>query len=91
MPQTVFQCGYYRSFPNAGDLGLIPGSGRSPAGGNGNSLQNFCLANSMDRGAWLAIVHRVTKESDTTEVTNSVSKQLIRNAKSQVPSSDLLN
>ena len=45
----------------------------------------------MDRGAWLAIVHRVTKESDTTEVTNSVSKQLIRNAKSQAPSSDLLN
>ena len=75
----------------AGDLGLIPGSGRSPAGGNGNPLQNFCLENSMDRGAWLAIVHRVTKESDTTEVTNSVSKQLIRNAKSQAPSSDLLN
>ena len=75
----------------AGDLGLIPGSARSPAGGNGNQLQNFCLENSMDRGAWLAIVHRVTKESDTTEVTNSVSKQLIRNAKSQAPSSDLLN
>ena len=77
----------------AGDLGLIPGSGRSPAGGNGNPLQNFCLENSMDRGAWLAIVHRVTKESDTTKVTNSVSvsEQLIRNAKSQAPSSDLLN
>ena len=47
----------------------------------------------MDRGAWLAIVHRVTKESDTTKVTNSVSvsEQLIRNAKSQAPSSDLLN
>ena len=61
MPQTVFQCGYYRSFPNAGDLGLIPGSGRSPGEGNGNSLQYSCLENPMDGGGWCAIVHRVTK------------------------------
>ena len=44
---------------NAGDLGLIPGSGRSPGEGYGN--QNSCLENSMDRGAWWATVHSVTK------------------------------
>ena len=53
---------------NAGDVGLIPGSGRSPGGGNGNSLQYSCLENPIDRGVWWAIVHGVT-ESDTTEVT----------------------
>ena len=37
---------------NAGDLGLIPGSGRSPGEGNGNPLQYYCLENPMDRGAW---------------------------------------
>ena len=37
---------------NAGDMGLIPGSGRSPGGGNGNTLQYSCLENSMDRGIW---------------------------------------
>ena len=37
---------------NAGDLGLIPGSGRSPGEGNGNPLQYHCLENPMDRGAW---------------------------------------
>ena len=52
-----------------GDLGLIPGSGRSLGGGHGNPLQYSCLENPMDRGAWWAIVHKVTKESDTTEVT----------------------
>ena len=46
---------------NAGDLGLIPGSGRSPGGGNGNPLQYSCLENSMDRGAWQATVHGVVK------------------------------
>ena len=46
---------------NAGDLGLIPGLGRSPEQGNGNSLQYFCLENPMDRGAWQSTVHRVTK------------------------------
>ena len=40
-----------------GDLGLIPGSGRSPGEGNGNPLQYSCLENSMDRGAWWATVH----------------------------------
>ena len=50
---------------NAGDLirdaGLIPGLGRSPGGGHGNLLQYSCLKNPMDRGAWRATVHRVTK------------------------------
>ena len=45
---------------NAGDLGSIPGSGRSLGGGNGKPLQYSCLKNSMDRGAWQAIVHGVT-------------------------------
>ena len=46
---------------NAGDLGSIPGLGRSPGEGNGNPLQYSSLENSMDRGAWWAIVHGVTK------------------------------
>ena len=54
---------------DAGDLGLIPGLGRSPGGGHGNTLQYSCLENPMDRGAWWATVHRVHKELDTTEVT----------------------
>ena len=44
-----------------GDLGSIPGSGRSPGEGNGNPLQYSCLENSMDGGAWWATVHGVTK------------------------------
>ena len=46
---------------NAGDLGSIPGLGRSPAEGNVNPLQYSCLENPMDRGAWWAILHRVAK------------------------------
>ena len=46
---------------NAGDLGSIPGSGRSPGEGNGNPLQYSCLENPMDGGAWWATVHLVTK------------------------------
>ena len=49
---------------NPGDLrdtGSVPGLGRSPGGGNGNPLQYFCLGNPMDRGAWQAILHGVTK------------------------------
>jgi len=44
-----------------GDMGLIPGLGRSPGEGNGNHLQYTCLENSRDRGAWWAIIHRVRK------------------------------
>ena len=46
---------------NAGDLGSISGSGRSPGEGNGNPLQYSCLENPMDKGAWWAIVPGVTK------------------------------
>ena len=46
---------------NAGDLGSIPGSGRSPGEGNGNPLQYSCLENPMDGGVWWATVHGVTK------------------------------
>ena len=49
---------------NAGDIrdmGLIPGSGRSYEEGNGNPLQYFCLENPVDRGAWRATAHGVTK------------------------------
>ena len=46
---------------NADDTGSIPGSGRTPGGGNGNPVQYSCLENPMDRGAWWATVHRVTK------------------------------
>ena len=49
---------------NAGDLGSIPGSGRFPGEGNGNPLQDSCLENPMDGGAWCPWGH---KESDTTE------------------------
>ena len=51
---------------NAGDVGLIPGSGRSPGEGNGNPLQYSCLGNPMDRGAWWATVCGVAKELETT-------------------------
>ena len=46
---------------SAGEVGSIPGSGRSPGEGNGNSLQYSCLANSMDRGTLQATVHGVTR------------------------------
>ena len=49
------------SASNAGDTGSIPGSGRSPAEGNGNPLQYSCLGNFMDGGAWRATVHGVTR------------------------------
>ena len=50
-----------KSACNAGDPGLIPGSGRSPREGNGNPLQSSCQDNPLDRGAWQVIVHRATK------------------------------
>ena len=46
---------------DAGDMCSVPGSRRSSGVGNGNSLKYFCLENSMDRGAWWATVHRLTK------------------------------
>ena len=52
---------------NAGDLGSIPGLGRSPGEGHGDPLQYSCLKNPIDRGAWWATVHGVV-ELDTTEL-----------------------
>ena len=50
----------------AGNVGSIPGSGRSPGRGNGNPLQYSCLENPTDRGAWQATVREVRKESNMT-------------------------
>ena len=51
---------------NAGDMGSIPGSGRSPGEGSSNPLQHSCLENPMDRGAWWAVVYRVREQLDMT-------------------------
>ena len=51
---------------NAGNMGLISGSGRFPGEGNGNPIQYSFLENPLDRGAWRAAVHVVTRESDMT-------------------------
>ena len=50
---------------NSGDTGLIPGSRKSHGGGNGNPFLSSCLENPMDRGAWQAIVHGLSKKSWT--------------------------
>ena len=52
---------------NVGDVGSVPGLGRSPGEGNDFPLHYSCLENPMDRGAWWATVHGVTKESNMTE------------------------
>ena len=63
LSNTTLHCGSdgKESACSAGDLVCIPGSGRSPEEGNGNPLQYSCLENPMDRGAWQAVVHGVTK------------------------------
>ena len=54
----------YNSPCNAKDVGSIPGSGRSPGGGNGNPSQYSCLKNPMDKETWWATVHGVTKSQN---------------------------
>ena len=61
---------------NAGDLGSIPGLGRSPGEGNGNPLQYSCPGNPILRGAWWATVQGVTRESDMTWRLNLASSNL---------------
>ena len=60
-----FPCGLVVKKPpaNAGEVGLIPGSRRSPGEGNDNPLQYSCLRNPMDRGAWQAIVPQGQKRA----------------------------
>jgi len=50
---------------NAGDTGSIPGSGRSPGGGNGNPLHYSSWENPMDKGIWQAAVHRIEESNST--------------------------
>ena len=66
---------------NAGDMNSIPGPGRSPGEGNGKPLQYSCLENPMDRGAWRAVVHGVTK-SQTRLSTHTHILQLKETSKS---------
>ena len=62
---------------NRRDLGLIPGSGRSPGGGHGNPLQNSSLRNPVVRGTWQATVHRVTKsQTDWSDLAHTHSATL---------------
>ena len=64
---------------NAGHLGSIPRSGRSPGEGNGNPLQYPCLENPMDRGAWRVTVHRVAKiQTRLSNFTHSLTHSLTR-------------
>ena len=65
---------------NAGDRGSFPGSGKSPGEGNGNPLQYSCLENPMDKGAWLATVHGVTKsQTRLSDFTIYLSKNMTDN------------
>ena len=61
---------------NAGHLDLIPMLGRSPGGGHGNPLQYSCLENPMDKGAWRATVHGVTKTQTRLSNKHSTAQQV---------------
>ena len=63
---------------NAGDVGLIPGLGRSPGERNSNPVQYSCLENPMYKGAWWATVHEVAKDSDLTYQMNNNSNRMKR-------------
>ena len=65
-------CSGKESACQARDVSSNPGSGTSPGGGNGNPLQYSCLESPMNRGAWQAAAHGVTKNQDTTEHTHTV-------------------
>ena len=70
---------------NAGEASLISGLGRPPGEGNDNPLQCSCLGNPMDRGAWQAIVHRVSKSQTGEQLNNnSTSSRHIQPTREQV-------
>ena len=66
---------------NAGDLGLIPGWGRFPGGGHGNSLQYSCLKNPMDRRAWQATVYGIAKSQTRLSTAHSIFLKIINKFK----------
>ena len=76
---------------DAGDTSLIPGLGRSPGRGNGKPLQYSCLENSMNRGAWQAIIHVVTKNrtrlSDSAHENNYTPFSVLKKKKRKVKGS----
>ena len=63
---------------DARDVGLVPGSGRSPGGGQSNPLQHFRLENPMDRGAWWTTVHRVAGSAITQRLSTYSKNYTIR-------------
>ena len=65
---------------DAGDMGSIPGSGRSPGGAHGNPLQYSYLENSMDRGDWQATVHGATKSPEALKTVLTAHKQTSKNS-----------
>ena len=67
------------SAEDAGDTSFIPGSERSSGVGNGNPLQYSCLRNPMDRGAWQATVHGITKSQGMTEYAHSTARGISEN------------
>ena len=62
---------------DTGDMGPVPGSGRSPGGGNGNPLQYSCLENSMDRGVWRVTAHEAA-ESGTQLIMHIIKKKMLK-------------
>ena len=76
---------------NAGDMGSIPGFGRWPGRGNGNPIPYSCPGNPMDRGAWQATAHGVTKESNMTQqLNNNKDKKWVKKKKPE-PTTTCLN
>ena len=74
---------------NAGNTGLIPGSGRSSGEGNGNPLQCSCLGNPMEREAWRATIHGITTVGqDLVTKTTTVSTILNRGRDTMAPRED---
>ena len=74
---------------NAGDLGMIPGLGRSP--GNGNPLQYSCLGNPMDRGAWPATVHGVTKSQTWLSNQTTTNLRLLHSSVKQLSKAQIIH